>query len=63
MSFVSQVNTFLSGVSQVTSDADSLKDSYQYLRNSIRSATLGLVQLPQVPSSLNNIFRLGNKLG
>lgn len=62
MSFVSQVNTFLSGVSQVTSDADSLKDSYQYLRNSIRSATLGLVQLPQVPSSLNNIFRLGNNV-
>lgn len=59
MSFISGVNSFLSGVSQTANDINSLKNSYNTLKNTIGSATGGLIQLPNVPSELNNIFRVG----
>ena len=60
MSFTSQVNTFLTGASKVVSDASSLKKSYNQLRSGI--STLGLVNLPQLPSSLNRIFKAGQSV-
>ena len=62
MSFTSQVNTFLTGASKVVSDASSLKKSYNQLRSGISSSTLGLVNLPQLPSSLNRIFKAGQSV-
>lgn len=57
--FISQVNTFLSGVSKASSDVGSLKSSYNTLRSGLSSATLGLVKLPSMNKELNKILKLG----
>lgn len=58
-SFVSSVTSALSGVAQVTKDANTLKNSYNSLRSTISSATLGTVKLPSVSSSLTNYLKIG----
>lgn len=63
MAFIQQAGNFLSGVSNIAKDANSLKSSYNTLSQAISQGTGGLIKLPKLSKSVSSKLKALDRVG
>ena len=63
MALLDQAGTFLSGVSKITQDVNSLKSSYNTLSKTISQSTGGLIKLPGLSNSVKSKLKALDRVG